>query len=63
MSFCEAAAFLRGLEHKEKNDWEKIRVVLGGLGKEIKLPWDNESVEIDENEVADLRKRIKEVKL
>lgn len=64
MGFAEAAAYLRGLESRTRNEWERVRVILGGLGKEIKLPWDNsESVEIDEKELEELRKRAKEIKL
>ena len=63
MSFAEAAAYLRGLDRRDRIEWERIRVILGGLGQELKFPWDETSVEIDKNEVEDLRKRIKEVKL
>lgn len=64
MGFAEAAAYLRGLESRTRNEWERVRVILGGLGKEIKLPWDNsEPVEIDEKELEELRKRAKEIKL
>lgn len=65
MSFCEAAAFIRGMERKDKQEWERARMIAGCMGAEFKLPWDDEkeAVEIDENEVKDLRERIKRVTL
>lgn len=64
MTFPEAAAYLRGMESKEKHEWEKIRVVMGGLGKELNLPWDKGGVvEVDETELERLRELSKNIKL
>lgn len=65
MTFSEAAAFLRGLERKDKQSWEQTRIIASMFGVKFKLPWDDEaeSVEIDETEVNDLRERIKRVKI
>ena len=65
MTFGEAAAFLRGLERRDRQAWEQTRMVVRGMGGDWKFPWDDEkeAVEIDENEVNDLRERIKKVKI
>ena len=65
MTFGEAAAYLRGLEQRDRMAWEQTRQLMRGMGKEWKLPWDEERSEvvIDEKEVEDLRERIKKVKI
>lgn len=65
MTFGEAAAYLRGLERRDRQSWEQTRMIVRGMGGNWKLPWDDEAkaVEIDEKEVEDLRKRIKKVKI
>lgn len=65
MTFGEAAAYLRGLDRRDRQSWEQTRMIVRGMGGNWKLPWDDETkaVEIDEKEVEDLRKRIKKVKI
>lgn len=65
MTFGEAAAYLRGLERRDRQEWEQARMILRGMGGDWEFPWDDEAkvVEIDENKVKDLRERIKRVKI
>lgn len=78
MSFGEAAAFLRGLQNKERAEWERTRRVMWAAlvphCKNVKqyadampLPWDGEvktaTVEVDEKEVERIRKIAKSIKL
>lgn len=70
MTLPEVAAFVRGMEEKEKNEWEKVRMhvfkvaqILSGGDMEpadiMRLPWDKEKgpVEVDMNELD----RIKQI--
>lgn len=65
MDFGEAAAFLRGMERRDRQSWEQTRAIIRGMGGEWELPWDNEAkkVVVDEEGVKDLRERIKKVKI
>lgn len=65
MTFGEAAAYLRGFEKRDRQDWDRARMIAGAMGAKIEFPWDNEAKEvvIDESEVKDLRERIKKVKI
>mgnify|MGYP006945389788 CR=1 FL=1 len=65
MTFSEAAAFIRGLERRDRQTWEQTRIIASAFGAKFKFPWDDEEnhTEIDKNEIKDLRERIKKVKL
>ena len=66
MTHAEAAAFLRGLERRERSEWERVRMLMKGLGHRLTFPWDNEHAEaeeIDMDEVNRLRERAKKIKL
>ena len=65
MDFGEAAAFLRGMERRDRQTWEQTRAIVRGMGGDWKLPWDDEAKEVvvDEEGVKDLRERIKKVKI
>ena len=78
MTFGEAGAYLRGLQNKEKAEWERTRRVMWAAlvphCKNVKqyadampLPWDNEapkaSQEVDEKELERIRNIAKNIKL
>ena len=78
MTWGEAAACLRGLNNKERVEWERTRRImyaaLKPYSKELKkykdampLPWDNEitdkEVEIDEKELDRIRELAKSIEL
>lgn len=78
MTFGEVAAYLRGLQDKERVEWERTRRLMWAAlmphckgvkeySDAMPLPWDNESPkvgqEIDEKEVERIRNIAKSIKL
>ena len=63
MTFGECAAYLRGLERRDRMAWEQVRMAASAMGAKIKLPWDNEqteeSKEVDEKEIERIRELAK----
>ena len=68
LTFPEAAAFICGMEEKEKCEWERVRMhvfkvaqILGGENIEptdiMCLPWDGDktTVKVDEKELERIR--------
>ena len=70
MTFAEAAAFMRGRELKEREEWERTRRVMWAVlvphskkrnfepDDVIKFPWEKDSVdtsEVDEGELERVR--------
>lgn len=78
MTFGEAAAYLRGVQNREKMEWERTRCMMWAAlaphCKEVKtyrdamrLPWDDEkgtaTAEVDEKELERVRELAKKIKL
>lgn len=75
MTFEECAAYMRGYQRKEQEEWERMRWLMYTIAQVntrkklspedlFPFPWDNnEPVEVDEKEIEDARKRMKEFKL
>ena len=64
MTFGEAAAYLRGMERRDRAEWERLKVLMNGFGGDLNLPWMTETRgEVDEAAAKDLRNRIKKVEL
>lgn len=75
MTFEECAAFLRGMQRKEQDEWERTRMLMYCIcqvnsTKELipsdilAFPWDEvQEVEIDENEIKELRERAKMIQV
>lgn len=61
MTFNECAAYLRGLERRDRTAWEQARMAASAMGAKIKLPWDNEkeSIIVDEKEIERLKELAK----
>ena len=63
MTFGECAAYLRGLEKRDRMTWEQARMAASAMGAKIRLPWDNErteeSKEVDEKEIERIRELAK----
>lgn len=63
MTFHEAAAYLRGLENRDRLGWEQSRMAASAMGAKIKLPWDNERrseiLKTDEKEIKRIRELAK----
>ena len=58
MTFGEAAAYLRGLESRDRLGWEYARMAASGMGAKIPLPWDKERnaerLKVDKKEIKRL---------
>lgn len=72
MTFNECAAFIRGMSRKEQEAWERTRMMMYTIAQVnstesltpellFPFPWDEERepIEIDENELKELRERAK----
>ncbi|OKZ13176.1 MAG: hypothetical protein BHV75_04090 [Bacteroides oleiciplenus] len=72
MTFNECAAFIRGMNRKEQEEWERTRMIMYAIAQVnstesltpeavFPFPWDEERepIEIDENELKELRERAK----
>ena len=67
MSISEAREYMEGVQLRRREGWEQTRILCGVLVKvmtgeesNIKLPWDDETVEdieMDEAELEELRKK------
>jgi hypothetical protein len=59
MTFGECAAYLRGLERRDRMAWEQARMAGSAMGAKIKLPWDNErsaeALKVDKKEIERIR--------
>lgn len=59
MTFGECAAYLRGLERRDRMAWEQARMAGSAMGAKIKLPWDNErsaeALKVDKKEIDRIR--------
>lgn len=78
MTFQEAAAFMRGRERQEQEEWERVRRIMWAslvtqtknvkdYKDAMKLPWDDEKVntdnEPDMREIERIREVAKKIKL
>lgn len=72
MSINECAAFMRGMNRREQEEWERTRMIMYVMAQVnstksltpetlFPFPWDEEQepVEIDENDLKELRERAK----
>ena len=63
MTFGECAAFLRGMERRDRMAWDQSRMVAGAMGAKIKFPWDDEKTSeakvADEKEIERIRELAK----
>ena len=67
MTFGEAAAYLRGMEKRDRQAWEQTRMIVCSMGGKLKFPWDNEkteqSKEVEQKELERIRELAKTIKL
>ena len=67
MTLREAAAYLRGLERKDRQSWEQVRMIACAMGGKVKFPWNNENSEqrqeIDQKELERVKNLAKTIKL
>lgn len=76
MTLEECAAYMRGYQRKEQEEWERMRWLMYTIAQVnskkrlspeglFPFPWDNdkEPVEVNEEEIEEVRKRMKGIKL
>lgn len=77
MTFAEAAAYMRGLNLKDRDEWERTRKIMWAAimphSKKkldfqdiMKFPWDEEYIDtkkVDEGELERIRELAKKIKL
>lgn len=75
MTLPEAAAYMRGLQRKERDQWEMMRVLRHAIFQKdnpneleledvLRFTWDEKKdVEVDNTEIERLREKAKKIKL